>query len=231
MANSEGSGLSQGSRRGDHREVKDRRPDIAEHEAIEVVHHRAESSATFDLRHRLRVDAIGDKRGTDAVAGNVADKKTEGIVPWRDQPEIAADRANRLIVRGNIDAAPAKSGGREALLDARGEQQIFFDFLVALFKLDVGFAESVFGALLLGDVGGGDDGESVSVGIFDLARRDEDGKAIAVRLRKIELVLAMPFRLPLLDAAAQYRRVSPADTNPESSGRISCRSPVYRSSS
>jgi hypothetical protein len=123
-------------------------------------------------------------------------------MPW---PETS--QTNGLIVRGDIDAAPGESCGREALLDARGEQEILFDFLVALFKLYICFAQRVFSALLLGDVRGGDHGENVAVGIFDLAGSDENGKAIAVRLGEIELVLDMSFRLPLLDAAAQYGRV------------------------
>src|SRR4029077_16200577 len=167
----------------DHREVKDRRPDIAKHEAIEVVHHRAERDAAFDLRHGFGIDAIGDESRADAVAGNVANEKAERVVTRGDQAAVAADGANGLIVGGDVDAAPGESGGREALLDTCGEQQILFDFLVALFKLCVRFAKRVFSALLFGNVRGGDDGESVSVGIFDLARGDEDGKAIAVRLR------------------------------------------------
>ena len=172
-----------------------------------MVHHRAERDAAFDLRHGFSVDAIGDESRADAVAGNVADEKAERILPRRDQTEIAADGANGLIVGGNVDAAPGESCGREALLHAGGEQQVLFDFLVALFKLYVRFAQRVFGALLFGDVSGGDHGEDVAVGIFDLARGDENWQAIAVRLGKIELVLAMPCCLTLQDAAAQYVRV------------------------
>src|SRR5579862_762175 len=192
---------------GDHREIKDRRPDVAEHEAIQVVHHRAERDAAFDLRHGFGVDAIGDESRADAVAGNVANEKAERIVPRSDEPKIAADGANGLIVRGDIDAAPRESCRSEALLDARGKQQVFFDFLVTLFELYIRFAQSVFSALLFGDVCGRDYSEDVAVGIFDLARRDENRQAIAVRLGKIELVLAVPFRLPLQDAATQYGRV------------------------
>src|SRR5579862_3038811 len=193
--------------RGDHGEVKNRRADVAEHEAIQVVHHGAERDAAFDLRHGFGVDAISDESRANAVAGNVADEEAKRIVPRRDQSEIAADGANGLIVGGDVDAAPGESCGREALLDSGSEQQILFDFLVAFLKLHICFAQRVFSALLLSDIRGGDHGESIAVGIFDLARRDENGKAIAVRLGKIELVLAMPFRLPLQDAAAQYGRV------------------------
>src|SRR6202007_278686 len=100
-----------------------------------------------------------------------------------------------------------ESGGCEALLDARGEQQVLFDFLVALFKLCVRFAQGVFSTLLFGDVRRGDHGDNVAIGILYLTGGDQNGKTIAVRLRKIELVLDMSFRLPLLDAATQYRRV------------------------
>ncbi len=134
-------------------------------------------------------------------------KRLSESLPRRDQSEIAADRANGLIVGGDIDAAPGESGGGEALLNARGEQQILFDFLVALFELYVRFAQRVFSTLLFGDVRGSDHGEHIAVGIFDLARGDEYRETIAVRLRKIELVLAMSFRLPLQDAAMQYGRV------------------------
>jgi hypothetical protein len=192
--------------RGNHREIKHRRSDIAEHEAIEVVHHGAERDAAFDLRHGFGVDAIGDEGRADAVAGNVADEKAERILPRRDQSEVAANCANGLIVGGDIDAAPGESRGREALLHAGSEQKILFDFLVALFELYIRFAQGVFGALLLGDVCGGDHGEHVAVGVLNLACGDEHWQAIPVRLGEIELVLAMPFRLPLLDAITQYLR-------------------------
>ena len=171
------------------------------------MHHGAERDAAFDLRHGFGVDAIGDESRADAVAGNVADEEAKRILPRSDQAEITADGANGLIVCGDVNAAPGESCGRKALLDARGEQQILFDFLVALFELYVGFAQRVFGALLFGDVRSGDDGEDVAVGIFDLSRGDENRQAIAVRLGKIELVLAMPFGLPLQDAVLQYGRV------------------------
>jgi hypothetical protein len=192
---------------GDHREIEDGRADIAEHEAIQVVHHRAKRGAPLDLRHGFGVDAIGDERRADAVAGNIAHKKAERIVPRRDEPEIAADCANGLIVGGDIDAAPGESGRCEALLNAGGEQEIFFDFAVALFEFFIRFAQRIFGALLLGDVRGGNHGENVAVGIFNLLRRDQHRKTIAVRLWQIELVLVVTLGLPALDLLAQHRCV------------------------
>ena len=141
------------------------------------------------------------------MAGNVADEEVERIVARRDQAEIAANRANGLVIGGDIHPAPGESGGREALLDAGGQQQVLFDFLVAFLELRVCFAQGVFRALLFGNVRGGDHGENVAVGVFDLARGDENREAVAVGLRKIELVLALSFRLPLQDAAAQDVRV------------------------
>ena len=109
---------------------------------------------------RLGVDAIGDQRRADAVAGNVAHEQIQMVVIQRaHQAEIAADRAHRMKVGVDAQVAPDDRLRREALLHARGERQIFFDFPLALLELGVGVAQLRFGAFLFGDVGEGDDGE------------------------------------------------------------------------
>ena len=46
--------------RSDHSEIENGAADIAKHEVIQVLHHRPQRDAAFDLRHRFGVDAIGD---------------------------------------------------------------------------------------------------------------------------------------------------------------------------
>ena len=75
------------------------------------------------------------------------------IGPRRDQAEIAADGAHRLVKSFDGSASPHQTAGRQALLHARGQQQILFDFAMALFELHIHFAQRVFGALLRGNVG------------------------------------------------------------------------------
>ena len=187
---------------GDQREVKHRAAQTANHETIEMLHHGMERDAAFDLRHRFGVNAIGHQGRADAVAGDVANHQTEMIGARRDEPEISSDGAHRLVKSFDGDSSPDQISGRETLLHARRQQQILFDFAMALLELNVGFAQTQFGALLRGYVGEGDDGEDRAVGIFQLLRGDHDGQAAAVSFReeKFEEVAALPLAsLDLLD--------------------------------
>ena len=89
------------------------------------------------------------------------------------------------------------------MLHARGQQQILFDFAMALFELNVGFAQTHFGTLLRGDVGESDDGEDSAIGIFHLLRGDHDGQAAAVALREEKLEEVVSVSLAALDFSDQ----------------------------
>ena len=108
------------------------------------------SAPLRELRGGFGVDAIGDERRTDAVAGNVADQQVEMIVVERaDQAEIAADGAHRMVVGVDVDAAPDDRSRRQALLHARGQSQILVHFPLAFFEAHVGVAQFRFGAFLV----------------------------------------------------------------------------------
>ena len=71
---------------------------------------------------------------------DIAHHKAEVRAARRNQTEISANRSHRLIERLHQHLAPCQSAGREALLHACREQQVFFDFAMALLELSVGFA-------------------------------------------------------------------------------------------
>jgi hypothetical protein len=93
--------------RGSDGEKENRAADIVHDEAVELAKHGVERGAGAELRHHFGVDAIGDERGADAVAGNVADEQIEIVIVERtDQTEIAADGAHGMVEGFDAHAAP-----------------------------------------------------------------------------------------------------------------------------
>src|ERR1700752_4564279 len=83
--------------RGYQSEIKNRTAQTANHETIEMLHHRGERDASLDLGHRFGVNAIGNESGTDAVSRDVADHQVERMGARRDETEVSADGAHRLV--------------------------------------------------------------------------------------------------------------------------------------
>jgi hypothetical protein len=167
--------------RGSDGEEENRTADIVHNEAVELGEHGIQRGAGAQLRHHFGVNAIGDEGGTDAVAGNVADQQIQIVIVERtDQAEIAADSAHGMIKSFDADAAPHQRFRREALLHARGKREVFLNFLMTLFEFFVYFAEFLFGALQIGNVGEGDDGKLAAIGIFDHTGTDNHRHARAI---------------------------------------------------
>src|SRR5215472_4999785 len=123
-----------------------------------------------------------------------------------DQPEVAANRAHRMIVGLHAQAAPHHRFGRKALLHASREREIFFDLflarlelLVGLAKLFVGFAKLLLGELLLGDIGERDNSKLAAVGVFKRPRTDNYGHPGAVLFGNRKLVAIVPYANAFFD--------------------------------
>ena len=87
-------------------------PQIAHHEAIELCQHVAKRNVAAQMRNRLGIDAVGDERGADAVAGNVANEKIQVIgIERADEPEVAANRTHRMIESFYFEAAHVSDFG------------------------------------------------------------------------------------------------------------------------
>src|SRR5208282_1306847 len=164
---------------GSDREKENGTADVLHHEAVQLAEHVTKRGARAKLRHRLAVEAVRDQSRADAVTGNVEDEQIQMIVILRgDENKVAADAADGMIVSVDAEAAPHERLGRKGLLHAGRERQFVLDFLLALLELDVGLAKLGFGALLLGNVGEGNDRELAAVGIFQPARADDHRQAI-----------------------------------------------------
>ena len=166
------------------REKKGRAADALQHETIELAKHLTERRAAAHFREDFGVEAVGHQRRADAVARDVAHEQREVFVVLRaHQAEIAADRAHGIEERFDAHAAPDDGLRREALLHARGQREIFLDFLVALLELRVGLAELLLRALLFRNVGEHHDAEHVAFEILDAPRADDHRQTLPVFLR------------------------------------------------
>src|ERR1700735_706429 len=141
------------------------------------------------------------------MSRDIANHKAKVVASRRNEPKISANRSHRLIERLDQYFAPGQSAGSEALLHACREQQVFFDFVMALFELSVGFAQRVFGALLFGNVRGRNHRKRVAVGVLDLPRGNQHRQFSPVALRQEEFVLTLTFCLPSLDVLHELRDI------------------------
>src|SRR6266851_10071286 len=158
--------------------------DVFDEEAVQLSEHVEERHATAQVRSRFGVDAVGDQRGTDAVAGDITDEQADVVLVRRIyQGEIAADRVHGIIEGINAHGVPDQGSGCEAVLDARSEPQIFVDFHLTLPKLHIGGAEFLFGTNLLGDVRECYDSKLAS-GILEPPGTDNDGQTTAALSRQ-----------------------------------------------
>src|SRR6202041_81600 len=130
------------------------------------------------------------------------------IGPRRNQPKISADGAHRLVKSLNRSAAPHQAARREALLHARGERQILFDFAMALLELNVHFAQRIFSTLLRGNIRERDEGKDLSVRIFNLTRGDHYRQPASIAARHVEFKKVVAFPLAALDLPLQLLRAS-----------------------
>ncbi len=98
-----------------------------------------------------------------------------------------------MIESLDVHAAPDKRFGRQALLHARGQGQVFLDFLVALFEFPVRVAQFLLGAFDIGNVSEGDDRIVAAFGVFDDSRADDDRqtRSVFARQNKFEAVVAV----------------------------------------
>src|SRR5580692_4936031 len=88
-------------------EKENRAADIVHDETVELAEHSVQRGASAQLRHHFGVDAVGDERRADAVAGNIADEQIQIVIVERThQPEIAADGANGVIESFDSHSAP-----------------------------------------------------------------------------------------------------------------------------
>src|SRR5713226_6550563 len=150
--------------------------DVFDEEAVQLSEHVEERHATAQVCGRFGVDAVRDQRGTDAVAGNIADEQTEVLVVQRIyQGEVAADGVHGMIEGVNAHGVPDQRSGCEAVLDARSEAEIFLDFHLALPKLHIGGAKFLLDAHLLGDVRECYD-PKIAPGILEPPGTDNDGQ-------------------------------------------------------
>ena len=138
---------------------------------------------------------------------NIANHKAKVGAARRDEPKISANRSHWLIEGLDQHLAPGQSARREALLHARREQQVFFDFAMALLELNVGLTQVILSAFLFGNVCGRDNRERVAVGVFNLARGNQHRQFFASDPRHEEFVLALSFRFSLLDVLQKRRDI------------------------
>src|ERR1700722_2712961 len=123
-----------------------------------------------------------------------------------DQTKISADGADRLVKSFDGCASPHQAAGREALLHARGQQQILFDFAMALLELDVHVAQLILGALLRGNIRKGYERKDLPIRIFDLPRSNYHRQATAIVARHVEFKKVAAFPLAALDLTLQRLR-------------------------
>ncbi len=160
------------------RKKEERGSDILKHELVQLTQHLAERRAFIQVCDRLRVDAVRNQRGADAVPGDITNQEVEVIFVQRgDQTKIAANRACRMVERFNAYAAPDHALWREALLNARREGQIIVDLLLALLEQRVRRAKVVFSGLLFRNIDKRHDVERASIGVFDGPGTGDDGQA------------------------------------------------------
>src|SRR5713226_6603411 len=160
--------------------------DVFDEEAVQLSEHVEERHTTAQMRGCFGVDAVGDQRGTDAVAGNITDEQTEVLVVQRIyQGEVAADGVHGMIEGVNTHGVPDQRSGCEAVLDARSEAEIFLDFHLALPKFQIGRAKFLLDADLLGDVRECND-PKIASGILESSGTDNDGQAATAFLRQNE---------------------------------------------
>src|SRR5258707_14185761 len=72
--------------------------DVFDEEAVQLSEHVEERHATAQVRSRFGVDAVGDQRGTDALAGeNTADQAEESLARRIDQRATAPETVHAII--------------------------------------------------------------------------------------------------------------------------------------
>src|SRR5260370_10107889 len=80
---------------------------VFDEEAVQLSEHVEERHATAQVRGRFGVDAVGDQRGTDAVAGDITDEQAEVVLVRRIyQGEIARDTRHPITRRTNPQGLP-----------------------------------------------------------------------------------------------------------------------------
>jgi len=167
---------------------------------VQLTQHVAQRRAIIQLCDRFRINAVGNQRGADAVAGDIANHHIEVILVERcDQAEIAADRAHWVIERFDPYAAPNHGLRRETLLNARREHQIVFNLFLALFELRVRRAKVLFSGFLFGNVDERYDGEHSSIRVLDGSDAGDDRQTSASFCRQIKFKPSAA-RLPGLPA-------------------------------
>src|SRR6202521_4815397 len=141
------------------------------------------------------------------MAGNIADHDAQVFFTWGNESEIPTNGSHRLIERLDSAPTPDKTLWGETLLHARREDEVFFNFAMALLELNIRLTERIFRALLLADVRRGDDGVEGAVAILDLAGGDQHRHSPAAGLRQIKFILAMPLGLADLDVLFERRDI------------------------
>src|ERR1700722_4799092 len=97
-----------------------------------------------------------------------------------------------MIESLDVHTAPDDRFGRQALLHARGQRQVFLNFLVTLFQLAVRGSQFLLDAFDVGNVGESDDRIAAAFRILHGPRADNDRQAATVLAgqNKFEPVLA-----------------------------------------
>src|ERR1035438_7169405 len=74
------------------------RLDSVEDHSVQLVQQLVETLLAHQ-RYGFHVNSVGNQRRRDAVSGNITHQQVEMMIPWRNQPEVAANGMRRLIRR------------------------------------------------------------------------------------------------------------------------------------